>query len=135
VISSALNQAQSILKSFIPFRQIITTFVLWQSVWKVVYMVHLQQRECRTLLTNGQHPIYFFIEANPGCIYIKFYHWENNGSMHDKGFYNSLIDDKDGHIPSLPMMFSCTALCPAPWEWHKNQGVHPKAFKSKLMPD
>jgi len=46
-----------------------------------------------------------------------------------------MIDDKDGHIPSPLIMFTCTALCHALREWQKNKGVHPKASKSKLKAD
>ena len=43
-----------------------------------------------------------------------------------------MINDKDGHIPSPLIMFTCTALHHALLEWQKNKGVHPKASKSKL---
>jgi len=43
-----------------------------------------------------------------------------------------MIDDKDGHIPSPLIMFTCTALRHALLEWQKNKGVHSKASKSKL---
>jgi len=46
-----------------------------------------------------------------------------------------MIDDKDSHIPLPLIMFTCTALCHALLEWHKNKGVHPKASKSKLKVD
>jgi len=46
-----------------------------------------------------------------------------------------MIDDKDGHIPSPLIMFTCTALRHALREWQKNKGVHPKASKSKLNAD
>jgi len=46
-----------------------------------------------------------------------------------------MIDDKDGHIPSPLIMFTCTALCHALLEWQKNKGIHPKASKSKLKAD
>jgi len=46
-----------------------------------------------------------------------------------------MINDKDGHIPSPLIMFSCTALHYALLEWQKNKGVHPKASKSKLKAD
>jgi len=46
-----------------------------------------------------------------------------------------MIDDKDGHIPSPLIMFTCTALRHALLEWQKNKGVHPKASKSKLKAD
>jgi len=43
-----------------------------------------------------------------------------------------MIDHKDGHIHSPLIMFTCSALRHALLEWQKNQGVHPKASKSKL---
>jgi hypothetical protein len=46
-----------------------------------------------------------------------------------------MIDDKDGHIPSPLLMFTCTALCHGLLEWQKNNGVHLKASKSKLKVD
>jgi len=48
------------------------------------------------------------------------------------GFYNSMIDDKDGHIPSPLLMYTCTALHHALLKWQKNKGIHPKSYKSKL---
>jgi hypothetical protein len=45
-----------------------------------------------------------------------------------------MINDKDGHIPSPLIMFTCTLLRNALLEWQKNKGVHPKASKSKLKP-
>jgi len=46
-----------------------------------------------------------------------------------------MIDDKDSHIPSPLIMFTCTALRHALLEWQKNKGVHPNASKSKLKAD
>jgi len=46
-----------------------------------------------------------------------------------------MIDDKDGHIPSLRIVFNCTTLRHARLAWQKNKGVHPKASKSKLKAD
>jgi len=46
-----------------------------------------------------------------------------------------MINDKDGHIPSPLIMFTCTALRYAFLEWQKNKGVHLKASKSKLKAD
>jgi len=68
-------------------------------------------------------------------IHIKLYHHANNHGKYADGFYNSMINDKDGHIPSPLIMFTCTALRHALLEWQKNQGVHPKASKSKLKAD
>jgi len=46
-----------------------------------------------------------------------------------------MIDDKDSHIPSPLIMFTCTALRHALLEWQKNEGVPLKASKSKLKAD
>jgi len=46
-----------------------------------------------------------------------------------------MISDKDGHIPSPLIMFTCTALRHALLEWQKNKGVDPKASKSKPNAD
>jgi hypothetical protein len=46
-----------------------------------------------------------------------------------------MINDKDAHIPSPLIMFTCTALRHALLEGQKNKGVHPKASKSKLSAD
>jgi hypothetical protein len=87
------------------------------------------------MLTNGYRSLQFLAEAIPRCLYIKLYHRANNCGMYADGFYNSMIDDKDGHIPSPLIMFTCTALRDAPLEGQKNKGVHPKASKSKLKAD
>jgi len=101
----------------------------------VVYVVQIQPRESRKLLTNGQRPLHFLAEAIPGFIYIKFYHRANNRGKYADGLYNSLINDKDGHIPLPLIMVTCTALRHAVVEWQKNKGVHPKASKSMLKAD
>jgi len=74
-------------------------------------------------------------EAILRFIYIKFYHRANNRGKYADGFHNSMIDDKDGHLPSPLIMFTCTALRHALLEWQKNKGFHPKASKSKLKAD
>jgi len=101
----------------------------------MVYAAQNQRRESRKLLTNGQRPLYFLSEAIPQCIYIKFYHCTNNRGKYADGFYYSVINDKDGHIPSPLTMFPCTALRHALLEWQKNKGDHPKASTSKLKAD
>jgi hypothetical protein len=55
--------------------------------------------------------------------------------MYADGFSNSMIDDKDGHVPSPLIMFTCTALRHAILKWEKNKGVHLTASKSKLKAD
>jgi hypothetical protein len=66
---------------------------------------------------------------------IKFYHRANNRGKYADGFSHSMIDDKDGHIPSPLIMFTCTALRHALLEWQLDKCVHPKASKSKLKAD
>ena len=46
-----------------------------------------------------------------------------------------MINNKDGHIPSPRIMFTCTWLRHALLEWQKNTGVHPKDSQSKLKVD
>ena len=46
-----------------------------------------------------------------------------------------MINDKDGHIPSPLIMFTCPVLHHALIEWQRNKGVHPNASKSKLKAD
>jgi hypothetical protein len=69
------------------------------------------------------------------CIYTRFNHRANNRGQYADGFYNSMINDNDGHIPSPLIMLSCTVLRYALLEWHMHTGVHPKASKSKLNAD
>jgi hypothetical protein len=87
------------------------------------------------LLINGPHPLYFLSEAIPRFIYIKCYHRAHNRGKYADGFYISMINDKDGHIPLPLIMSTCTALRHALLERQKNKGVHPKASKSKLKAD
>jgi len=101
----------------------------------VVNAVQIKHGECRKLLSNGQRPLQFLAEAILQFIYIIFYHWANNHGKYGDGCYNSMIDDKDSHIPSPLIMFTCTALRLALLEWQKNKGVHPKASKSKQKAD
>ena len=55
--------------------------------------------------------------------------------MYTNGFSTSMVDDKDGHIPSPLIMFTCTALHHALLEWQRNLGFLPKATRSKLKAD
>ena len=75
------------------------------------------------------------MEAIPGLIYIIFYHRANNHSKYADVFHNSMIHNKDGHIPSSLIVFTCTALCHALLEWQKIKRVHPKASKANLKAD
>jgi len=59
----------------------------------------------------------------------------NNRGKYADEFYNSMINYKDGHIPSPLIMFTCTALRHDVLEWQKNKDDHPKASKSKLKVD
>ena len=78
---------------------------------------------------------FFLAEAIPGCIYIKFYHQANNCSKYADGLHNSMIADKDGHIPTPLIMITCTILHHALLEWQTNKRIPPKASKSKLTAD
>jgi hypothetical protein len=95
-------------------------------MWKVAYAAQIQHRESRKLLTNGQSPLFFLADAILQYIYIIFYHQANNRSKYADGFHTSMIDNKDSHIPSPLVMFTCTALRHALLEWQKNNSVHPK---------
>jgi len=135
MVSTALNPMQSVWNSLIPFCQTISVFFLWQSVWKVVYVVQIQRRECQKLLMNGLCPLDFLAEAIPGFIDIKFHHRVNNRGKYAVGLYNNMTDDKDGHVRLLLIMFTCTALRHALLEWQKSKNVAPKASQSKLKAD
>jgi hypothetical protein len=97
---------------------------------KVVYIVQIQHRECRKLLTNGQRLQYYLAEAYSWFIHIKFYHRANKRGKYADGSYNSMIDNKDGHIPSPLIMFTCIALRHALTQLQTNKGVHLKDSKS-----
>jgi hypothetical protein len=75
------------------------------------------------------------VEVIPWFIYIKFYHRANNRGKYADGFYNSMINDKDGHIPLPLILFTRTALPHGLLEWQKTKGVRLKACKSKLKAD
>ena len=75
------------------------------------------------------------MEAIPQFIYIKFHHRANYRGTYAAGLYDSMIDDKDGQIPSPLKIFTCSALGHALRKWQKNKGVHLKAPKSKLKAD
>jgi len=104
-------------------------------MWQVVYAVQIQCRECRKLLTNSQRSLHFLAEAIPGFIYIKFYHQPNKRGTYADGFYNSIIDDNDSHIPSPLIMFTRNVLRHTLLKWHQIKGVHLKACKTKLKAD
>jgi hypothetical protein len=99
---------------------------------KAVYAAQIQRRESLKQLTNSQRPLYFLWEAIPQFFYIKLHHRANNCGKYADGFYNCMINDKDGHVPSPLIMFTSTALHHAHLEWQKNKGVHPKASMSTL---
>jgi len=75
------------------------------------------------------------VEAILLLMYIICYHRANNHGKYADAIYNSMIDDKDSHIPLPLIMFTCTVLHNALLEWQKNKGIHPKASKSKLTAD
>jgi hypothetical protein len=74
-------------------------------------------------------------EAITGFIYIRFYHQANYRGKYADGLFNSMINNKDGNIPSPLIMFTCTELRHALLEWQKYKGVHLKSSKSKLKAD
>ena len=84
---------------------------------------------------NTQGPLYFLAEAIPQFIWIKFCHRVNNCSQYADGFYNSMIDNKDGHIPWPLIMLTCTMLRDSLWEWQRTKGVHQKDSKLKIQVD
>jgi len=84
---------------------------------------------------NGLHPLYFLAEAILESMYIKLYHRAKNRGKYTDGIYNSMIDAKDGHIPSPLIMFTSTVLRHALWELQKYIAVPPKASKSTLKAD
>ena len=104
-------------------------------MWKVLYAAWIQPREIRKLTMTGQRPLYFLPEAIWWCIYINSYHRVKYRGRYGDGLYNSMINDKDGHIPSPLIIFTCTGLRHAPLEWWMNRGVRPKVSKSKLKAD
>jgi hypothetical protein len=57
------------------------------------------------------------VEAFPWFMYVKCYHWANIRGKYGDGLYNSMIDGKDGHIPSPQIMFTFTVLRHALLEW------------------
>ena len=101
----------------------------------MVYAAQIRRRDSGKLLISGQHPVYFLAEAIPWFIYIIFHRLANMGSKYVDGFHNSMINNKDIHIPSPLIMVTCTALHHAHLVWQKNKGVHPTASKSKLQAD
>ena len=72
------------------------------------------------------------METIAAFIYLKFYHQANTHSKYADGLFNSMIDNKDGHITPPLILFTCTGLRHALHKWQKNKGVHLKASKSKL---
>jgi len=117
LISTTLNPMQSVWNLLIPLWQTLIILFLWQSMWKVVCAVQIQRRVCRKLRMNSLRPLYILAEATTGLIYIKIILRVNSQGKYVDGFYTSTIDDKDGHIPSPLIMFTCTALYHAVLEW------------------
>jgi hypothetical protein len=66
-------------------------------------------------------------EAILQIIYMKFHHQANNRCKFADGFCDSMIDNKDGHIPLPLIMFTCAALHHALLELQRL-----KAFIQKL---
>jgi len=132
MISPNLNTTQSVWNSLIPFWQTIWINFLWQNIWKVLYTVQHQRREYRYLLMKCQRLLYFLAEWIPELIHMQFYHRAKYRSKYADGCYNSIIDDKDRHVPSPLIMSTCSALRHAILDWQKNKSVPPKSSKSKL---
>jgi len=75
----------------------------------VVYAAQIQRRDSGKLLISGQNPVYFLAGAILWFIYIKLYRLANMGGKYIDGFYNSMINNKDIHIPSPLIMVTCTS--------------------------
>ena len=101
----------------------------------MVYTAQIQRRVSRKLLTNGNRLVYLLAEGILQVISLKFYHRANNPGNYADKFHKSMINDKDGHIPSPLIMVMSTVLHHALLEWQKNKCFHPKASKSKLKAD
>jgi len=95
----ALDLPQSVSNSLIPFWLKIDILCQKQRVWKVVYTAQIQCREIRELLLNGRRPLHFLVGAILRIFLIRYCHRANNSSMYAHRFFNSMINDKDGHIP------------------------------------
>jgi len=67
-----------------------------------------------------------------GFIDINFYHRVNYRYKYADRFYNFMIDDNHGYIPSRLIMSLCTVLRHALQHYHRKKGVPPKASKSTL---
>ena len=100
-----------------------------------MYAAQIQPRESENLLTNCQCPVHILAEEVVRFVYIKFYHRANNCCQFADEFHNSIINDKDRHIPSPLITFTCTALRHTRLEWQKIKGVHPKDSRSTLNAD
>jgi hypothetical protein len=109
-------------------------FPLPESVEGGVHSPNPTQGESKAA-NNWQGSIYFLMGPIPRMFHIKFYHCGNNRGMYADRFDDSMIYNKEGHIPSPLIMLTCTALRHAFLEWQMKNGVHPKASKSKLNAD
>jgi hypothetical protein len=78
---------------------------------------------------NGQRPLYILVQAIPGNINIKSYHWANNRGKYADPFHNSMIDDTDSNVPLPQIMFTFTALPNVLPEWQNITAVRPKPAK------
>ena len=76
-----------------------------------------------TLIPGGKNSAVYLHHISSSCKHIV---------QEAEGLYNSMIGDEDANIPSPLILFTCTGLPQDLLESQKNQGVHPKASKSKL---
>ena len=82
-------------------------------------------------MRNMKRPLWFLTEAVPNFIYIKFFRRSNSRGKYADGFYNFMIADKEGQIPTPLIIYTCAAFRHSLLEWEKNGGAPPKA-RSKL---
>jgi hypothetical protein len=102
-------------------------------MWRGVYVVQIQGTECRNLIKTGQRPLDIMAEVIPQVIYIILNRRVNFHSKYTDGLYNSMIDDKDVHITSPLIMFTCTVMRHAVLVWQMNKGVHSNTSQSKQI--
>jgi len=84
---------------------------------------------------NLQHPLYFQEEVIEVLIYITYWDRANHHGTYADGYFHSTIDNNDGHIPFLLIMFTCTVLHYAHQESQNNKGGPLNPSKSKLKAD
>ena len=78
-----------------------------------------------------KRPLWFLAEAIPNFIYIKFFHRSNSRGKYADGFYNFMVADEGGQIPTPLVLYTCTAFRHSLLEWERNSGA-PPTVRSKL---